>query len=494
MMILAQTTVEPGLHWTTVLFVLVHIVIQIGLCLRVIMRRLSVGESLAWVLVVFVFPVVGPLGYLLLGELRLGNRRAKRFAELFPPIREWLDELPDRHRVRWERLGGDCEPLSLLAQRALGVPTLPGNKLELIDCWEDVFKRLVEDIDRAEKTCHLEFYIWHVGGVVVEVAAALKRAAARGVICRVLVDALGSRRFLASREAAEMVEAGVQVEPALPGGLFRMPFVRFDLRMHRKIVAIDGKIAYTGSLNLVDPRYFKQDAGVGQWVDAMARLEGPAVEALAITFLADWYVESEATMEELRETGGAEPQPKVGEAAVQVLPSGPAFRVESMEQVLIMAVYAARRELVLTTPYFVPSEALRMALESAARRGVKVILILPAKVDSLFVRYASQAFRGDLLRAGVRVANFDGGLLHTKSVTVDGEFSLFGSLNLDPRSFRLNFEISLAIYNGEFTRQLRALQQQYIDQSELMDLDSWSARPVRQKFAENCARLFGPLL
>lgn len=494
MLLAALSNWVSGLHWSAYLFILLHFAVQVVLCLRVIMRRLSVGESLAWILVVFVFPVVGPVFYLLMGELRLGHRRARRFVELFPPIREWLDELPARHKVNWSQMGVECEPLSRLAELSLGLPTLPGNQLELIDQWEEVFRRLIDDIDHAENTCHLEFYIWHLGGVVEDVCAALIRAAGRGVTCRVLVDALGSRRFLSSHEAKAMREAGVEVESALPGGLLRMPFVRFDLRMHRKIVVIDGKIAYMGSLNLVDPRYFKRNAGVGQWVDAMVRMQGPAVEALAITFLADWYVESDASIVELRETGGASPQPKVGDAAVQVLPSGPTYRTESIEQVLIMAVYAARRELVLTTPYFVPSEALRMALESAARRGVKVLLILPAKVDSLFVRYASQAFKGDLLRAGVRVANFDGGLLHTKSVTVDGEISLFGSLNLDPRSFRLNFEISLAIYDREYTERLRDLQQCYIDQSELMDLETWSARPRYQKLAENCARLFGPLL
>ncbi len=484
----------PQLHWTAYLAVALHLAVQLSLCLRVIMRRLSVGESLAWILIIFGFPVLGPSIYLLMGELRLGHRRARRFVELFPPIQQWLEELPRRHQVDWSRLGVECEPLSKLAKNSLGMPTLPGNELELIDDWQAVFQRLVEDIDAAKHTCHLEFYIWHLGGLANEISDAIVRAAGRGVVCRVLVDAMGSRAFLRSAISANMQDAGVQVQAALPGGLLRMPFVRFDLRMHRKIVVIDGTVAYTGSLNLVDPRYFKQDRGVGQWVDAMVRIQGPAVESLAITFLADWYVESESSLEQLRETGGVSFQPRLGEAAVQVLPSGPVYRSDSIEQFLIMAVYAARSELVLTTPYFVPSESLRMALESAARRGVKVLLILPAKVDSLLVRYASQAFKGELLRAGVRVANFDGGLLHTKSVTVDGEISLFGSLNLDPRSFRLNFEISLAIYDRDFTQQLRALQQTYIDQSELMDLAAWSTRPRRQRVAENCARLFGPLL
>ena len=159
-----------------------------------------------------------------------------------------------------------------------------------------------------------------------------------------------------------------------------------------------------------------------------------------------------------------------------------------------MAVYSAREELILTTPYFVPSELLLMALASAAQRGVKVILVVPAKVDSRLVRHASQASKGDLLKAGVRIANFHGGLLHTKSVTVDGEISLFGSVNLDPRSLRLNFEISLAVYDSDFTTRLRALQQSYIDRSDLMDLESWQRRSLGTRIAENVARLWSPLL
>jgi len=481
-------------YWLTYLFVVAHLALQIVLAFRVIMLRRGVGESLAWILVIFLLPIVGPLGYLLLGELRLGKRRVHRFVELFPPIREWLEEIARRTPVNWSELGVECEPLSRLTEQTIGLPTQPGNHLELLDDWQHVFQRLVEDIDRAQQTCHMVFYIWHVGGAANEVAEALIRASGRGVVCRVLVDDLGSRSFLRSDLAARLRNAGIHLHAALPGSVWRMLFVRFDLRMHRKIVVIDGKVAYTGSLNLVDPRYFKVESGVGQWVDAMVRVEGPAVESLGVTFLADWYVETETTLEELRHASGVEEQPLQGECAVQVLPSGPAFRSEAIEDVLLMAVYAARRELVLTTPYFVPSESLRIALASAARRGVKVVLIVPAKVDSLLVRYASQAFKGDLLRAGVRIANFDGGLLHTKSVTIDDEISLFGSLNLDPRSMRLNFEISLAVYNRVFVNQLRALQQKYIDRSELMDLTTWDARSNSQRFAENCARLLGPLL
>ena len=324
-------------HWLTYLLVGLHLSLQLFLGARVIMRRLSVGETLSWMLVIFFFPLGGPLIYLLIGELRLGSRRARRFVELFPPIAEWLKELDERFPVDWRHVGQECEQLSRLGQLSLGMPTLPGNRFELMGDWRTVFHRLVADIDAAEKTCHLEFYIWQHGGAVSEVADALIRAEQRGVACRVLVDAMGSQRFLRSAVARQMRDAGIEILAALPGGLLRLPLVRFDLRMHRKIVVIDGKTAYTGSLNLVDPRYFKQDAEVGQWIDAMVRLEGPVVEALAITFLADWYVESADDLSKLREVGGAIPLSRVGECAVQALPSGPAYRKDSIEQILVMA-------------------------------------------------------------------------------------------------------------------------------------------------------------
>ncbi len=273
-----------------------------------------------------------------------------------------------------------------------------------------------------------------------------------------------------------------------------MLFVRFDLRLHRKVVVIDGRIAYTGSMNLVDPRFFKQNSGVGQWVDAMTRIEGPPVEALAITFLGDWYVESGQSLDKLKADGGVQKLAPVGETIVQVVPSGPAFSQNAIERALVTAVFSAREEIILTTPYFVPDEPLQMALVSAAMRGVRVTLITPKRVDSRLVRYATGAFYSELIEAGVRIMLFDGGLLHTKSVTVDGEWSLFGSLNLDPRSLHLNFELTLGIYDEGFTQELRALQMKYLETSEMLTAEQLAGRSTIRLASENLARLVAPLL
>jgi cardiolipin synthase len=480
--------------WWSLLLVVADYLIRVGLALRVIMRRLPAGTSLAWLSVILLFPFVGAGIYLLFGELRLGRRRAERARRIHGPYERWMADLRGRAQVDWPALAPGCRPLSRLAESVAGIPALPNNDLQLLSDTDAIFDSLVADIDAAKSTCHLEFYIWAPGGRADDMVAALQRAAARGVACRVLLDAVGSKAFLASEQAQRLRRAGAVVRAALPVSLVRMLFVRFDLRLHRKIAVIDGQVAYTGSFNLVDPRYFKQEAGVGQWVDALARLRGPAVEPLGVTFLEDWELDTAEGVEQLAQRGDARAQPPAGESTVQVVPSGPIVLREGIRQVLLSAIYAAERELVLTTPYFVPDEPLLSALTSAAYRGVEVTLIVPERVDSRLVRMASRSSLEDLVAAGVRVARFQGGLLHTKSVTVDGRFGLFGSLNLDPRSLYLNFEITLAVYDAGFIGRLRALQGVYLERCRALALEECRGRPLPVRLADNAARLVSPLL
>ena len=478
----------------TALTLAVDLFIRLGLSSRIVMRRRPVGVTYAWLAVVLALPIFGAFVYLLFGELRLGNRPVMRAAKIHDSYERWLQDLAERSDVDWSQRGTECQPLARLAHSVAGIPAMPGNDLELINQTDAAMEAIIADVDRAQRTVHMEFYIWHVGGLADRVAEAVLRASERGVTCRLLVDAVGSSDFLKSDLAKRLRQGGVAVAAALPGGLIRGLFVRFDLRLHRKIVVVDGEVAYTGSLNMVDPRFFKQDAGVGQWVDAMVRVRGPAVEGLAVTFIEDWELETSEGLDKIVQAEDLRVPESQGTTTVQVVPSGPLVRTEAIQQILLMAIYGARRELVLTSPYFVPDEAMIMALTSAARRGVDVTVVVPAKVDSQMVRLASQAHKGDLIEAGVRVALFDGGLLHTKSITVDGEYSLFGSLNLDPRSLHLNFEITLAVYDADFTNRLRQLQESYLADSELMALGPWRARPRWRKLLENASRLLGPLL
>ncbi len=477
---------------TTTLLVLAHWFGVLGLSLRVIQRRSPVGVSVAWIAAMFMMPLVGAVMYLMFGERRLGRRRVAQRASCEAALEQWqrtLNETSGGGQLHESGTGGQ---LPRLAQSLLGLPPQPGNRLELLDDFNAVFDAMVADIDAAQQRCELCFYIWHGAGRTLDIVDALVRAAGRGVVCRVIADDLGSRAFLAGPHAARLRAAGVFVRAALPTGRLPDLLWRADLRNHRKIAVFDDRIGYTGSQNLADPRDFHQDAGAGRWIDAMVRMRGPAVAALAGVFALDWAVEgSEAFV--------APPDPHADAihpdgAMVQVAPSGPAVNPGALLPLLLTAIYAARSEIVMTTPYFVPDEAIITALLSAARRGVAVTLVVPARNDSRLVRYASVAYFEELLSTGVHIALFDGGLLHTKSLAIDGRSAIFGSMNLDMRSIWLNFEVSLFVYDEGFTAKLRALQDRYIAQSRFMDARAWQQRPRWRKFAEDIARLLGPLL
>jgi cardiolipin synthase len=468
-----------------------HAAILIGLGLRVVMRRRPVGVTIAWIGLITVAPFLGALCYLFFGESRLGNRNERRMRELVGRYRDRIQRLT-RADVDWGRLPSEPREIETLGERTIGVPALSGNRLVLHGDSIEAFRSIVADIDRAEESVHMEFYIWEAGGAADDVAAALLRAAKRGVACRVLLDSIGSENLLGSHVVRELRDGHVHVVEALPVSLARSLIVRADHRTHRKIIVIDGTIGYTGSLNIADPRDFKLASGVGLWVDAMARLEGPAVEALAITFLIDWELATDEGLADLDAT--VHVPARAGDAIVQVIPSGPGYAPEAIHKLILMTIYAARKSIVLTTPYFVPSDALLIALVSAAERGVDVMIVLPARNDSRLVQRASHSTFDELLAAGVKLYSFEKGLLHTKSITVDGHTSVFGSVNLDLRSFYLNFEISLFVYDRPFAAELREIQTGYLAGSRGIDAAQWAGRPLRQRLAENIVRLLGPLL
>jgi cardiolipin synthase A/B len=470
-----------------------HMLLVAGLAVRILFRHLPVGTTLAWLIVLFVLPVLGPALYLFIGENRLGQKRARRWRIIHDLYREWQAGLKARAHVDWTSLHPRARSLASHGESITGFTALQGHALEILPDWSSFIDALVADIEAAQSTCHLEFYIWDSAGRVGEVYTALARAAARGVICRVLVDAVGSSAFLKSREAAGLRKIGVQVVQSLPVGLFRMLFVRMDLRNHRKIVVIDGQIAYTGSMNLVDPAYFKVEAGVGRWVDAMARLRGPAVEVLNGTFLEDWELETDEG-KAILDTADIRSVPEMGDAVVQVVPSGPGLNRASIHQLLLSLLYSAERELVLTTPYFVPDEPMVIALGSASRRGVAVTLNVPERLDSLLARYAGAACFEELLAAGVRISRYEPDLLHTKAITVDGRIAVIGSVNIDMRSLWLNFEISLFIYDQAGAARVRALQENYLRESVDLHPRAWLQRPATARVAEGVLRLLGPML
>lgn len=470
---------------------LAHLAVFVAVTLRVLSRRNPPGVAMAWILMVLLVPIGGLVLYVMIGERRLGRRWIERAEAERASLARRFASLAAEAVLDPADTGPVGEPVARLAQSLGAIPVMRGHRIELFADSDRILEALIADIDACRVRCSLEFYIWHEGGRVDELIEALVRAASRGVAVTALMDGLGSRPFVQRGAPERMRAAGIEVVVVLPASALRMAVARADLRNHRKIAVFDDRIAWTGSFNLADPRHFKRDAGVGQWIDAMVRIQGPSAAVLGAVSNAMAVLQAGPR---LRDERSADYGPAAGPVSLQAYPSGPGFAFQHVESVILTAIYAARRELILTTPYFAPGESVVVALRSAARRGVDVVLLLPWQCDSRLVQYASASYFDELLAAGVRIERFHGGLLHTKSMVIDRELSVFGTVNFDLRSFHLNFELSMLIYDRPFAEELLALQRHYLEACEPMDLRAWRGRPLWRRVVENAAQLASPVL
>lgn len=460
--------------------------------LRVILKRKPSGITLAWLFLIYALPLFGMICYFILGELHLGKKREKRRQQIGAKFKNWLCNEPVEHRQCLDKISPPARSMQAFVESYSSMPMLAGNQHTLLSTTNDILVEITKEINRAKINCYLLFYICNEGGLIDPLLEALMEAAERGVKCKLLLDSVGSHDFFKGLMPGKMRKAGVEVVEALPVGAFRLLFQRQDLRMHRKLVCIDDHIAYTGSMNLVDPKYFKKDSDVGQWVDIMVRCEGPIVQVMQGLFVWDWFLETNKKMPLPLSANGK--YGKIGDQNAQLIPSGPEFGEASIHQVLLTAIYEAKYSLILTTPYLVPDESLLAALQVAALRGVDVKIIVPAKNDSFMVKYASRAFFDELLSAGAKIYQFNGGLLHSKSIVIDEKVSLVGTVNLDRRSFWLNFEMTMLIDDAVFSGELLTTQMQYLLSSKQLVLEKWKKRSYFKKLLESTVYLFSPLL
>ncbi|MBC7835976.1 MAG: cardiolipin synthase [Phycisphaerales bacterium] len=472
-------------------------VLRLALAARVLMRRapVPVPVALAWLAILLSVPYVGVIAYLMFGELRLGRWRTRKLSRLS----EEMDQRAARLWMHRSEVSGAQDPvgeqLAAFGTAVGGLPPLSGNQLRLLGDSEQTLDAIIADIDAAKTHCHILTYIWMPDSGGRLVAEAVMRAAQRAVECRVLVDAVGSKKFCRSPLFREMTAAGVQVLAALPVNPVRALFARLDLRNHRKIIVIDGRIAYSGSQNITDKTFCStRRKGVGPWIDATLRIQGPAAQALAVVFLIDWQVDSRTEVSEVVRYLPDLGRPTTQHSVVQVIPSGPGATPMAVQQAVLTSIYSAREELIVTTPYFVPDEATKAALKAAAMRGVRVTVVVPKNIDSRMAAFASHSHYLDLLEAGVTIMHFRDGLLHAKTITIDRRIGMIGSANIDTRSFNLNFEITMFIFDDDFASVLRFMQTSYIERSDEVDLLSWRKRPAWRTAVENAAQLMGPLL
>lgn len=480
------------MSWTT-LAVSIHTVVEIAVIIRVMLRPHREPTSrIAWVAVVAALPVVGILAYLLFGEVNIGRRRVTRMREVVEQLSHVAGATVEGESQLTTAVPERYSHLFNLGRSISGFDPVGGNTARLLADSNATIDAIVADIDAAQDHVHLLFYIWLADNNGRKVIEALKRAARRGVKCRAMADDLGSRLLIRSEHWKAMRDAGVQVASALPIGnlLRRMLVSRIDLRNHRKIVVIDGRITYCGSQNCADPEFLVK-AKYAPWVDAVMRFEGPIARQNQYLFAADWMTCSGENIDELlRRPIGVTPE---GFPA-QVIGTGPTVRYSAMPEMFESLIYAARRELIISTPYYVPDESMQNALCSSAYRGVDTTIILPARNDSWIVGGASRSYYANLLNAGVAIYEYVGGLLHTKSLTVDGEVALIGSANMDRRSFELNYENNILLYDAKLTAELRKRQREYLSRSNAVTREMVASWPVSRRLWNNTLALLGPIL
>ncbi len=479
--------------WVAALFYTLHWAIQLAFIARGLLRpHREPASRIAWVVIILAVPVLGILAYLLFGEVNIGRRRLARMRAVLAQMPEMADvagmdaanrraEVPERyaHLFRVGHSIGGFEPVG-------------GNRARLLPDSNATIDALVTDIDAARDHVHLLFYIWLPDRNGCRVAEALKHAAARGVTCRAMADDLGSRLMIHSEHWSAMSQAGVRLAQALPIGnpLRRALTGRIDLRNHRKIVVIDDGITYCGSQNCADPE-FRIKAKYAPWVDAMMRFEGPVARQNQYLFASDWMVHVDDGIDALLRR----PLPVFPPGLpAQVVGTGPTVRYSAMPEMFEALMYTARHELVISTPYYVPDESMQGALCASARRGVATTLIVPARNDSWVVGAASRSYYGDLLAAGVRIFEYVGGLLHAKSLTLDGEVALIGSANLDRRSFELNYENNILFHDPALTAELRQRQDRYIAASKPVTAQAVVGWTRRRQLWNNAIAMLGPVL
>ena len=445
--------------------------------------RSTPAAARSWLLLVGFLPLLGLPLYLLFGHPWLSRERIERQARASVVVRE---ELAALGLLRWtappsQRLAAELAPL---VERLGDFSPTHGNAITLLDDYDEAIVHLLADIEGASERVHLLYYLMFEDAVGESVCRALERAAARGVQCRLMLDAVGAKHGI--RAYAQRLRAGgVDVQVLLPGGLRWRRSGRMDLRNHRKVAVIDRSAGYVGSQNLANATFVEGFPNR----ELVARVQGPVVAHLEGVFASDWYIETGQRLQVQVDL-----PPSHDDVAMQLLPSGPAYPFANARDTVNALIHAARHKVVLTTPYFVPDDATLSALRIAALAGVEVQLILSASNNQRLTAWAQDSYYEELLASGVSIALYRPYFLHAKHLSVDDDIALVGSINLDIRSFALNAEIGLLCYDRSVVARMREVESDYLAHSDFVQLHAWKQRPAWRRSREGIARLADSLM
>ena len=475
------------------------ITVEVGLrlvALGVIPGNRKPSTGMAWLLLILVEPIIGFAIFLLVGRIALTRGRMERKGAAVDVMRT---RAAQQVNVIEPPLSAAVERITELNRHLGALPIVDGNTVAMREGYTAVIREIADEVDRATSYVHVEFYIVSWDDVSGPLLEAMERAAARGVAVRLLFDHIGSYRVKGYRTLVRRLRAsGIAWQPMLPLQPWKGRFQRPDLRNHRKLAVVDGRVGWTGSLNLIEPGYHRAKSHrLGrEWVELMVRVEGPVVASLNAVFASDWYAETAGDVDHgpAPSTGGEQVVREPGEIACQVVPSGPGLAVENNLRMFTSLLYLATERISITSPYFVPDESLLYAVTTAAQRGIPVELFVSEDSDQFMVGRAQASYYRALLEAGVRIYRYPSpAILHSKHFTIDADIAVIGSSNMDMRSFALNYEISLMIPDEGVVTAMREVEDHYRAISRELTLAEWLQRSPGARYIDNVMRLTAAL-
>ena len=495
---MSEPSTSTGLGALIVLIISIVVlatVVAIAIISLVIVPRNRRPQSaLAWLLLIYILPLVGFLLFVTFGSRRLPKRRRDQQDEINTYILETTEGM--------DRVAKDApwppwlEPIVELNRNLGAMPLVGGNTAHVYTDYSASIAAMTSAVQSASRSVHAEFYIMSVDDETEQFFEALGAAVERGVVVRVLYDHVASVRVPGYRRLRGRLTAmGAEHRAMLPIRPWRGQWQRPDLRNHRKFLIVDGSTAFTGSQNLIERGYHRRarrDGSRLEWRELMVRFEGPIAAGIEALFATDWYSETDELL--LREAV-IPPEIDPGQGLdAQVVPSGPAFEGENNLRLFNSLVYAAQEQVQICSPYFVPDESMLYAITTAAQSGLDVQLFVSEVGDQTLVFHAQRSYYEELLRAGVRIWLYRSPtVLHAKHFTIDDQVAIIGSSNMDMRSFSLNLEVSVMVRGEAIIRELRAIEQSYRENSRELTLDEWMRRPAHMRAFDDLARVTAAL-
>ena len=485
-------TITVDWTWWVLLVMVFDITIRVA-AIIIIPRNRRPTAAMAWLLAIYFIPLNGVFLFLLIGNPRLPRKRRLKQQRINDYIRETSAHLD--FGSLWPNAPEWFTSLVTLNRNLGALPLAGDNGAQLIADYDTSIQAMADAVREAEHYVHVEFYILQADQTTDVFFRALEEVVARGVTVRVLMDHWANRSKPYYKTTIARLDAmGAHWRLMLPVQPLKGKYQRPDLRNHRKLLVVDGKVAFTGSQNLTDSTYnLPKNIRRGlHWVDLMARIEGPVVASINAVFLSDWYSETDEVLTDEIDLFHVESGP--GDLDCQIVPSGPGFEFENNLKMFMALLFAAQRRIIIVSPYFVPDEGLLLAITTACQRGLQVELFVSEEGDQAMVYHAQRSYYEALLRAGVRIWMYRKPyILHTKSLTIDDETAIIGSSNMDMRSFGLNLEITMLVRGSEFVDQLREVEDLYRSLSRELTLEEWKQQPLRSTVLDNLARLTSAL-